>query len=106
MSGTVYLKIEKNVQIHSRIVSFKDIAQIVADDSALENKIRVLKLPPDTDTVPPPLSLRIAAAEFPSVSTVRLEAAREAPPVVIIPPELSAVVLIVLSLTLTFVPLP
>ena len=43
MSGTVYLKIEKNVQIHSRIVSFKDIAQIVADDSALENKIRVLK---------------------------------------------------------------
>lgn len=48
MSGTVYLKIEKNVQIHSRIVSFKDIAQIVADDSALENKIRVLKLPPDT----------------------------------------------------------
>ena len=47
MSGTVYLKIEKNVQIHSRIVSFKDIAQIVADDSALENKIRVLKLPPD-----------------------------------------------------------
>ena len=44
MSGTVYLKIEKNVQIHSRIVSFKDIAQIVADDSALENKIRVLKL--------------------------------------------------------------
>lgn len=48
MSGTVYLKLEKNVQIHSRIVSFKDIAQIVADDSALENKIRVLKLPPDT----------------------------------------------------------
>ena len=48
MSGTVYLKIEKNVQIHSRIVSFKDIAQIVADDNALENKIRVLKLPPDT----------------------------------------------------------
>ena len=42
MSGTVYLKLEKNVQIHSRIVSFKDIAQIVADDSALENKIRVL----------------------------------------------------------------
>ncbi|MFQ9393095.1 MAG: stage V sporulation protein AA [Lachnospiraceae bacterium] len=36
------------MQIHSRIVSFKDIAQIVADDSALENKIRVLKLPPDT----------------------------------------------------------
>ena len=48
MSGTVYLKLEKNVQIHSRIVSFKDIAQIVADDSALENKIRVLKLPPYT----------------------------------------------------------
>ena len=46
MSGTVYLKIEKNVQIHSRIVSFKDIAQIVADDSALENtECRVLKLP-------------------------------------------------------------
>lgn len=48
MSGTVYLKIEKNVQIHSRSVYLKDIAQIVSDDSALENRIRVLKLPPDT----------------------------------------------------------
>ena len=37
MSGTVYLKIEKNVQIRSRSVYLKDIAQIVSDDSALEN---------------------------------------------------------------------
>ena len=35
MSGTVYLKIEKNVQIRSRSGSLKDIAQIVLDDSAL-----------------------------------------------------------------------
>ena len=48
MSGTVYLKIEKNVQIRSRSVYLKDIAQIVSDDSALENRIRVLKLPADT----------------------------------------------------------
>lgn len=48
MSGTVYLKIEKNVQIHSRIVYLKDIAEIVADDSALENRVKVLKLPSDT----------------------------------------------------------
>ena len=48
ISGTVYLKIEKNVQIRSRSVYLKDIAQIVSDDSALENRIRVLKLPADT----------------------------------------------------------
>ena len=73
MSGTVYLKIEKNVQIHSRIVSFKDIAQIVADDSALENKIRVLKLPPDTVQGPGryPISvmtlIELIQQEFPGI---------------------------------------
>lgn len=73
MSGTVYLKIEKNVQIHSRIVSFKDIAQIVADDSALENKIRVLKLPPDTVQGPGryPISvmtlIELIQREFPGI---------------------------------------
>ena len=73
MSGTVYLKIEKNVQIHSRIVSFKDIAQIVADDSALETKIRVLKLPPDTVQGPGryPISvmtlIELIQQEFPGI---------------------------------------
>ena len=36
MSGTVYLKIEKNVQIRSRSVYLKDIAQIVSDDDSFD----------------------------------------------------------------------
>ena len=74
MSGTVYLKIEKNVQIHSRIVYLKDIAQIVSDDSALENRIRVLKLPADTVQGPGryPVSVMTVIAliqrEFPGVT--------------------------------------
>ena len=45
VSQTVHLKIDKNVQVHDRIVYLKDIAQVSCGDKSLENKIRVLKIP-------------------------------------------------------------
>ena len=63
-------------------------------------------VPLSTTTVPPPRSVRIAADEFPAVFTVKLVAFIAAPPVVWIPPELSFVVVIVVSDTLTVVPEP
>lgn len=63
-------------------------------------------VPPPTDTVPPPLSERIAAEELPDVVTVRFLAFVVPPPVVCMPPELSSEVVIVVSEILTVVPLP
>ncbi len=48
----------------------------------------------------------MAAAELPEVSTVRLEALVVPPPVVWMPPELSALVLMVELEIFTVVPLP
>ena len=63
-------------------------------------------VPLSTTTVPPPRSVRIAADEFPAVFTVKFVAFIVPPPVVWIPPELSFVVVIVVSDTLTVVPEP
>ena len=57
-------------------------------------------------TVPPPLSVRMAADEFPDVSIVTFDAVRLAPPVVISPPELLPVVVMVESVIVKLVPLP
>ena len=59
-----------------------------------------------TLTVPPPRSLRIAAEESPSVSTVRLLAMVVPPPVVWMPPELRSVVWMVEAEMVTVVPSP
>ena len=48
----------------------------------------------------------MAALELPEVDTVRLLALRVAPPVVMMPPELFALVVMVESLMLIVVPLP
>ena len=56
--------------------------------------------------MPPPLSDLIAALESPLVLTVKLDAFVVPPPVVWIPPELSAVVVITESEILTTVPVP
>ena len=66
----------------------------------------VVYVPPSTLTVPPPRSLRIAAEESPSVSTVRLLAMVVPPPVVWMPPELRSVVWMAESEMVTVVPSP
>lgn len=63
-------------------------------------------VPPSTLTVPPPRSDLMAADELPEVVTVRLDALVVPPPVVCIPPELSAVVVITESDIFTTVELP
>ena len=64
----------------------------------------VVYVPPSTVTIPPPLSVLIAALEVPEVLIVKLDAFIIPPPVVIIPPELSFVVVMLESLIVTVVP--
>lgn len=42
---TLYLKIDKNVQVHDKTVFLKDIAQISCSSKELENRIRLVKIP-------------------------------------------------------------
>ncbi len=44
-SETLYLKIDKNVQVDHEQVMLKDIASINCSDKATENKVKVLRLP-------------------------------------------------------------
>ena len=64
----------------------------------------VVYVPPFTFTVPPPISLHIAAIDVPLVFIVKFDAFVVPPPVVIIPPALSPVVVIVESLIVIVVP--
>ena len=57
-------------------------------------------------TVPPPLSVLIAADDCPLVVTVRFEAMVTPPPVVMIPPEPLPVVVMTVSEMITVVPSP
>lgn len=66
----------------------------------------VVYIPPSTFIIPPPLSLLIAADDIPEVVMFKLLATIFQPPVAIIPPELSCVVVIVESLIVTLVPSP
>ena len=61
-------------------------------------------MPLFTVTVPPPRSERIAALDVPAVVMVRFSAFIMPPPVVMIPPELSLLVVMVESEMLTVVP--
>lgn len=47
-SQTIHLKIEKNVQVHDQQIFLKDIAQVTSTDKAMENKVKLLRLPVDT----------------------------------------------------------
>lgn len=44
-SQTIHLKIEKNVQVHDRTVYLKDIAQVTSADKAMENKVKLIRIP-------------------------------------------------------------
>lgn len=72
-SQTILLKIEKNVQIHDQAVYLKDIAEITCADKAMENKVKVLRLPVDTVRGPGryPMSvmevISLILQEFPNV---------------------------------------
>lgn len=45
MGETVYLKIDKNVQVKSKEVKLADIAVIVCAEKSIENRIKALRLP-------------------------------------------------------------
>lgn len=45
MGETVYLKIDKNVQVKSREVKLADIAVIMCAEKSIENRIKALRLP-------------------------------------------------------------
>ena len=44
-SHIIYVKIDKNVQVHDHTVYLKDIAQVTSADKAVENKVRYIKIP-------------------------------------------------------------
>lgn len=44
-SQTIHLKIDKNVQVHDRTVYLKDIAEISSADKAMENKVKLIRIP-------------------------------------------------------------
>lgn len=44
-SQIIYIKIEKNVQVHDHTIYLKDIAQVIASEKAVENKVRSIKIP-------------------------------------------------------------
>lgn len=49
---TLYLKIEKNVQIHDKNVTVGDIAQVLCADKATENLVKTVKIPGATNGKP------------------------------------------------------
>ena len=44
-SQTIHVKIDKNVQVHDRTVYLKDFAQISSADKAMENKVKLIRIP-------------------------------------------------------------
>lgn len=44
-SQTIHLKIDKNVQVHDRTVYLKDIAEVTSSDKAMENKVKLIRIP-------------------------------------------------------------
>lgn len=49
---TLYLKIEKNVQVHDTHVTVGDIAQVLCTDKATENLVKTVKIPDATNGKP------------------------------------------------------
>lgn len=49
---TLYLKIEKNVQVHDTHVTVGDIAQVLCTDKATENLVKTVKIPGATNGKP------------------------------------------------------
>ena len=43
-SGTVYIKIEQNIEVHERDVTLGQLGEIRSDDKAVENQVKSLKL--------------------------------------------------------------
>lgn len=51
-NDTLYLKIDKNVQVHDSTVFLKDIAQLECSNKAVENQLKTLKLNNPTGNKP------------------------------------------------------
>lgn len=49
---TLYLKVERNVQVHDAKVTIGDLAQILCTDKATENRIKTIKVPQATNGKP------------------------------------------------------